>query len=190
MKNKIAIAAAGALAFGVLCVGGIALASSYFSGTVQTASATSTPAYMTPGTATSTLVYNTYTNTNVATATPTTSNVSKAEKLALVGQFQGSSTAAVLHIAYEYSQDGLDWYQNYLPIGGYSTTTQALTFTAADSIAIPFASSTYNGISTKIDNDRFIVEVPIPTKDVRVVVTLTGANGAFWGQLVPVKQLP
>ncbi len=187
-KAKIAAIVAGAVClFGAT---GVALASSILSGMVSTSAATTTPAFMTPGTGTSTLTYNTLTNTNVATATPSSTNQSKAIKLSLAGQFSGSSTVATLNIKFEYSTDGIDWYQSFLPQGNFSTTTQAVTYGISNSVAIPFASTTYNGSAGKFNIENFIVDVPIVTKDVRAVVTITGANGAFWGQFVPVKEQP
>jgi hypothetical protein len=186
MNRKLKIAAVTAAILAGISLGSVAFAASYFSGTVQTATATSTPAYMTPGTATTTLVFNTLTSTSVATATPSnSSNTPKADFVDLLVQLQGSSTAADLHIGYEYSQDGLDWYQDFLPQGGYSTTTQTQT-PALDSISVLAASTTYDGTG-KTNFDNFVVSVPVPTKDVRIVLTLTGANAAVWAQVIPVK---
>jgi hypothetical protein len=188
-RTKLNIAFATTMAVGlVLALGATAFASSFFSGTVQTATATSTVAYMTPGTATSTLTYNTYTNTNVATATPSTTNYSAATSVTFLGQFTGSSTSAVIHITPEYSQDGLDWYQGYGLLDGFATTTnRTMAYAYVDSISVPYASTTVDQTSSS-SIDRFAVNIPVPTKDVRLVVTLTGANGAFWGQVIPTKQ--
>jgi hypothetical protein len=189
LKLKYVLASGAVAILAVLGLASVAAASSYFSGTVQTADATSTVAYMTPGTATSTLTYNTYTNTNVATATPSTTNYSAATSVTLLGQLTGSSTATVLHITPEYSQNGLDWYQGYglLPQYSATTTNQTLSWATVDSITIAYASTTVDQTSTS-SIDRFAVTIAVPTKDVRLVFTLTGANGAFWGQVIPTKQ--
>lgn len=190
LKVAAGIAAAALLLGGALLFGGpaVAAAASFFSGNVQTSAATSTPAYLTPGVATSTLVYNTLTNNSVATANPTsnTNPATKADKAYLSIGFTGSSTSAVLHIAYEYSTDGIDWYQSFLPQGGYSTTTQSQ-YPSINSINVPFASVAIGGSGAGQATDRFIVEVPVPTKDVRAVISITGANGAVWAQFVPSK---
>jgi len=186
LKTKIAIFA---VALALSGVAGIAYGASYFSGTVQTSAATSTPAYMTPGNATSTLTYNTLTNSSVATAVPSGSQAAtKAEFVYLAGQLTGSSTSAVLHITPEYSVDGIDWYQGYGILVNISTTTPNPTYAygTVDAINIPYASTTVGGNSAS-SIDRFIVKIPVPTKDVRFVVTLTGANAAFWGQVIPIK---
>lgn len=191
-KFKVGVVSAIALAgIALFALAGTASAAYYFSGTVQTATATSTPAYMTPGTATSTLVYNTYTNTNVATATPSGSNApSTATSVTLLGQLTGSSTSAVIKITPEYSFDGIDWYQGYGLLGLYATSTPnpTLSYSNVDSLTIPFASTTVGGASGTQSIDHFAITIPVPTKDVRFVVTLTGANAAFWGQVVPTKQ--
>lgn len=186
---KTKMVAIGIAALALFGVAGIAYGASYFSATVQTSAATSTPAYMTPGNATSTLTYNTLTNTSVATATPSGSQAAtKAEFVYLAGQLTGSSTSAVIHITPEYSVDGIDWYQGYGLVVNISTTTPNPTYAygTVDSINLPYASTTVGGLSAS-SVDRFLVKIPVPTKDVRLVVTLTGANAAFWGQIVPIK---
>lgn len=189
MKNRLYTALGVAAVSLAILIGGasVAAAANYFSTTVQTSVATSTPAYMTPGTATSTLTYNTLTNNSNATATPTGATVpAKADKIDVLIGFTGSSTSAVLNLNYEYSIDGIDWYQNFLPTGAYSTTTSAL-MPSLVSIKVPFANTTIGGASATQAVDRFVIEVPAPTKDVRIVASVTGANGAVWMQVVPIK---
>lgn len=180
------LAVIGALAIGA----SVASAASFFATTVQTSAATTTPAYMTPGLATTTLTYNTYTNNSIATATPTGTNQAVASVVYLAGQFTGSSTAATLKVTPEYSNDGIDWYQGYSLNSGYSTTSpnQTFVYAASDTVTMPFASTSPGGAAGTQGIDRFLLKFQVPTKDVRFVVTLTGANGAFWGQVVPTKQ--
>ena len=186
-------AIAGILVLGGLGFAGIAAASVYFSGGVTTSAATTTPAYMTPGTGTTTPVYNTYANSNNPTANVTgTIPASAATFVTLLGAFTGSSTVSTLKITPEYSQDGIDWYQGYGITVPISTTTPNPTYAYSyvDSVTLPFASTTSNGAAGVQPTMRFALKFPVPTKDVRFVVTLTGANGAFWGQVVPAKLNP
>jgi len=194
MKTKsVALAGAALLGLSVLVMAGTAAASVYFAPGTTTSAATSTPAFMTPGTATSTLTYNTYTGTNVATATPSGSVApTAATSVTLLGAFTGSSTVSTLKITPEYSQDGIDWYQGYGILVKTSTSTPNPTYAYSyvDSINVPYASTTSNGSASTQAVDRFAITVPVPTKNIRFVVSLTGANGAFWGQVVPAKLNP
>jgi hypothetical protein len=185
------LAAAALAAVVLLGSASVAFASNFFATSVSTAAATTTPAYMTPGNATTTITYNTYTNNSIATATPSTSVYSAATSITFLGQITGSSTSAVIHITPEYSVDGMDWYQGYglLPQYTATTTNQSLSWATVDSITIPFASTTVDQTSSS-SIDRFAITIAVPTKDVRLVVTLTGANAAFWGTIVPTKVTP
>src|SRR5215207_7495848 len=89
---------------------GTALAnpSSFATGT-STAAATTTLKYMTPGTGTSTTpVYDAYAQTFSGGMT------SMADRAGLLVQFTSSSSVTVLNANVEYSQDGIDWYRNYV----------------------------------------------------------------------------
>jgi hypothetical protein len=172
-----------AFAFAIfLASAGVASANpSYVGPTVQTASATTSPAFMTPGTATSTLSFDAY--------NPTT-NTFVADKLALLMQFTGSSTASILGVNFEYSQDGIDWYKNTIVNAeSVSTTSPVLSLNTPTSMSWAFASTTLNGAAGTSAIATRIVSVPIYTRFVRAVTTLTGANGAFWGQFIPIKEL-
>lgn len=144
------------------------------SATVQTATATTSPAYMTPGTATSTLTFDAYANTGYGGLNTI------ADKAALLMQFTGSSTSAVLGIKYEYSQDGIDWYTNFmLGPAGLSTTTAVTNLATPTSITWTYSAAT----------PKAIITVPTPTRYVRAVFSITGANGSIWAQVAPVKEL-
>lgn len=186
-RNKIIAFIAGALAlFGGA---GIAFANPfYFGPTVQTSVATSTPVYMTPGNATTTLVYNSSTDSTNPTAVSTKTNAVKADSVTFLFALTGSSTVSVANVTFEFSNDGIDWYQNELPIFGYSTTSQTFVPTTPLSMNLQFASTTVGGAAGTSAVDRIAVTVPVPTKDVRAVVTLKGANAAVWQQFVPIKQ--
>lgn len=166
---------------------------SYFTPTVQTSTATTTPTFMTPGTATSTLVHDSYNSGN-----PTKSN-----QIALLTQFTASSTAAVLAINLEYSQGAAgfdctvtptacDWYQDVLlDNNSRSTTTQAANITPTNSYTWTFASSTVGGGAVNATTGGRATRAMVitsPTRYTRFVYTLTGANAAIWGQIVPIKE--
>lgn len=146
-------------------------------------SATGTPKFMTPGLATSTLTYDTYTNGNPL----------KTDSAVLLTRFAASSTNAILNINVEYSYDGIDYYKDSLT-SFMGTSTPFLTNIApVNSFAWQFASSTVGvnpltavtgATSTKAIN------IVTPTRYVRVVYSLTGAGANIWAQMVPAKQKP
>lgn len=153
--------------------------------TVQTAAATTSPAFLIPGTATSSLTYDAYSNP--------TSNTYKSDYIALAMMFRGSSTAAVLGMELEYSQDGIDWYKDSLinSLGGRSTTTNAMNISGSNALSWTFASTTVGGQAMNTvtrDHPRRVVMVPTPMRYVRAIFTITGANGAIWAQMIPTKE--
>ncbi len=80
-----------------------------FANATSTAVATTTLKYMTPGTGTSTTpVYDAYAQTFAGGST------SKADAAGLLVQFTASSSVSVLSANVEYSQDGIDWYRNFV----------------------------------------------------------------------------
>lgn len=161
---------------------------SYFTPTVQTATATTSPSYMTPGTSTTTLTFDShYVNT--------LGNNTKADSAVLLTQFAGSSTASTLHLEIEYSQDGVDWYRdNLMSLNGISTTTQVMNVSPFNSMDWKFASSTVGGknltAASGATSTKAII-IPTPTRYVRVVYSLNivaNGSGAVWAQIVPSKQ--
>ena len=134
---------------------------SFFANGVTTGSAASTsPAYMTPGTG-------------------------------MLIQFTASSTNSVLGIAVEYSQDGVDWYRNYvLDPNQVGTTTAPSILSTPFSTTWKFASSSLGGANVAANSNYSTAAIMIPTpfRYTRVVFSITGANGAVWAQLVPIKE--
>lgn len=156
--------------------------------------------YLTPGTGTTTLVYDTYCQ-NGSNQTDV-GNTSIANSLSLLTQLSASSTNTTLNISVEYSQDNLDWYQDNLiasstgiGLGLQYPLTNPNTYTWA------FASSTLNGVgqnnngptanSTRIGK---VIKIFAPARYVRVVYSLgfaAGAtNAAVWGEILPIKERP
>ena len=149
----------------------------------QTATATTSPVYMTAGTATTTLTHDFGTGNNFS-----------GDSASLLVQLAGSSTATVLNIDVEYSQDGADWYATSIGWNadvGVSTTSPALG--PLQQIAFQFASSTINrSVVTNANSatSTRIVKIPTPTRFVRAILTLaTGSTrGAVWAEFIGKKQ--
>ena len=155
----------------------------FASATTTKSAASTSAAFMTPGTATSTLVYDAHAQTLGG-------GTYKTDFIGLLVQFSASNTSATLNLSVEYSQDGIDWYRNFV-----ADPTQFGTTTPAAQIATPFtttwkfASSTLGG-ATSSDAVRSTAAmiIPSPFRYTRLVSTMTGANGAVWAQFVPFKE--
>ncbi len=159
----------------------------------KSAVATTTVNFMTPGTATTTVVYDSYnqngTNQPVGYV-PTTS-----DGATLLVQQTASSTTSILGWKYEYSQDGLDWYGDAIVNYGNATTTQVQSLAVNNSYTWNFASSTScDNTAVLLTNNRGCkaVNVQTPTRYVRAVFFIpTGAsNAGVYAQFVPRKQNP
>lgn len=141
----------------------------------STSGATTSPTFMTPGTATTTL---SLTNT-ISRCTDRSTALTESY---LLIQFTASSTNSQLNINLEYSMDGIDWYQNSL--SDQATTSPQRSIAVAQTYAWKFASST-PGLpagSASTNRDARIIKVESPTQWVRAVFALNpgGANGAVW----------
>jgi hypothetical protein len=183
MKNiKIVIAI---FALALLSAVGVTLVhanpSFFYAGAVS-ASATSTVAYMTPGTGTTTIQYDTYTATGNTQAT---------DRAALALQFTASSTNSTLLINLEYSEDGIDWYQDAITTIT-ATTTRPVLLAPVNQFKWTFASSTagIGAVASTTNRDTRIITIPTPTRYVRALMSLQlgGTNGAVWGKVIPVKE--
>lgn len=151
----------------------------YFIPTVQTAAATSTRVYMTPGTATTTLVFDSYLQ----------GQIRGVNQGVLLTQLTASSTATTLKINEEVSQDGIDWYADNTMEG---TTTNVYSLSPANSYFYQYSSTTPNGaVVPATANQGFkAVTLDFPTRFIRIFYTLAlgGTNGAVWGQIIPERQ--
>lgn len=161
----------------------VVYATALFTGNrAMTAAATTTVVYMTPGTATTTLVYDAYERNG--TNQTNSGNIVIPDKVALAVQGVSSSSISVLNIACEYSYDNIDWYQNNI----YSATSSGImSITVPSTFSYTFASTTLNGVSI---GNRYakIVTCPVVTQYVRAVLTNTGANLSLWATFIPTKQ--
>lgn len=159
-----------------------------FSCPAMSATATTTLTFMTPGTATTTVLYDTYCVNG--TNQPNTGNTNSTNLLSLLTQFTASSSPnSVLLMNIEYSQDGVDWYQdNYVA----SSTNPVSVVSTPNSYSWTFASSTVGGGAVASNNNRIgkLIRLYAPTRYVRAVYSLNigGANGAVWGQILPIKE--
>lgn len=150
--------------------------------TVQTATATSSLIYMTPGTATTTLTLDTYSSGNSRLAMNAT----------LLVQFVGTSTASILNIFPQYSQDGIDWYQDGGSlINNFATTTKPFDIGQVGPFNYTFSSTSPSFVAGNNTTSTRAVRVNTPTRYVRAVFTLPigSANGAIWAQFVPTKEV-
>lgn len=159
----------------------------------RTAVATTTLTYLTPGTATSTPVYDSY-EVNGTNETNSGNNTVP-DMVAVLLQGNASSTATTLNVQCEFGDDSgstssaIDWYQNEIYP---ATTTGAMAIGTPLSFAYTYASSTAQtgGAIVPGNMNAFhkLVECPVPTRYVRAVITDTGANAALWATILPMKQ--
>lgn len=153
---------------------------SEFLPTISTATATSTIVYFTPGGASSgttsaTLVYDAY----------STNQPLKADQASLLVQENASSTASKFNINLQYSQDGIDWYGDFI--------SPDLTLAATSSIGLTaniynVASTTYQFISAQTGVQNFIIPIKTPLRYVRAVFTEIAATSSLWVSIVPFRQ--
>lgn len=145
---------------------------------VTTATATSTTNFLTPGTGTTTLVY-----LSRSTAT---------DHAVLLTQMTASSTSTVLNIAVDYSHENnlvdcsvnptaCDWYADNLNQSLNSTTTPVKSLNTPNSYTWTAAGTARTGKA---------IDVPTPTRYVRVTYTVSGANASIWGAIVTQKPQP
>lgn len=139
----------------------------------KTATATSTVRYMRPGVATTTITC------NIATLGLGVDSLDTA-KLEMF--FHSSSTATTLNWMYEYSTDGVDWYRDN--ISQVSTSTKV--FANGAIYSWTFASSTKDSTGVLLATSTKMVDLPTPTRWVRVIFTLPigSLNGGIWAGVV------
>ena len=167
--NKYLIAIIALLSFGAV---GIAHANpTFFAKTVQTATATSSVAYMGVGTATSTLTYDSSADVLAG------GQLVSPSQIALGMQFIASSTSTVFNVNIQYSQNGIDWYQD--DVNGQLATTTPVNLGLTNSY-------TYKATGTATTS--FMTVLKIPVRFIRAQFSVTGAAGGVWAQMVPTKE--
>lgn len=144
----------------------------------KTATATTTVAYLTPGTATTTLSSDLY----------SASSNTKANGALVAFQYTASSSAAALKARVEYSNDGVDWYAESIPLAETATTT-LMTTTFREYSWNNFATTTDYGGSGTASRIHQSFSIATPTRYVRVkfYVPAGAGNGALWASLTPNK---
>lgn len=158
-----------------------------------TLTATTSPSYMTPGTATTTYSFDTSAG-NVFAAS---------NQAALLVQYTASSTLSALQWRYEYSQDTTcgtspttaDWYaQNDVSYTNQTATTSPYGIQSGPfEYRWNYASSTPGAaaVATNQNLGKKVIMVPIPTRCVRVMfyVPIGASNGAVWAEWVAKKEV-
>lgn len=144
-----------------------------------------------------------YNYLNVANATTTLScdsyaldtnyNVAYAMNSAtLVLKFEASSTASVLSVDLEYSNDNSSWYKSNLAVAATSTVTK---LGLPEVIEIAPASTTANvvgrqGLTTANSaTTTRILSIPTPTRYVRAIFTTANANGNIVAEFIPKQEV-
>lgn len=167
----------------------------FFPQPAKTATATTSVNYMTVGKATTTVTYDSWgrSGSNQTDIGQTTG----ADEAILLVQLTASSTNTVLNITYEYSMDGIDWFQDNTFSMGTSSLASYLVATR-NSFTWQYASSTVGGaaVAAGTATSTKAFTVPTPTRFVRAVLSLSGVastaslNGAVWAAIVPKNQRP
>lgn len=168
-----------------------------YTNTTQTSAATSTGAFQTPGTATSTVVADTY---QVSTGNNYANNTTE-----LLWQLSASSTASQGNLNLEYSngypgvdcvttQSACDWYQDTITNQpSVSTTSPTISLNTVVQYNWKFASSTVGqgAVSATNNRDTRALRITVPTRYVRAIVACApgGANCTQWLQFVPAKEV-
>lgn len=172
--------------------------SQFPSGSVTSVLGTTSPQYMTPGTATTTIVYDSFqicgTNQNNG------GNTWATDSATLLLDVNASSTGTRFNVNLEYSQDCVNWYSDASTnVNGFATTTTAVSLQLVPQYQYGFiASSTVGGIASSSNlgvaglnnRDTRAVTIQTPVRAVRAVITvpLGASNGSVWAQIVPKKE--
>lgn len=152
--------------------------------TVQTDIATTTISYITPGTGTTTLVFDSFAG----------SQIKATDAATLLLQYTASSTAPVLDTRFEFSQDGIDWYPdnnpNYTAAVPGSTASTSIATTPYKVTSFTLSTTTDNGGSGTSGRVQASLNVPTPVRYTRAIfyAPVGGGNGALWAQIVPKRQ--
>jgi len=148
----------------------------------KSTAATTTLTYMTAGTATTTVVFDTSDG-----GFPTESAILLVNRTA-------SSTGSQTKIQFEFSMGAsgtdcavaganCDWYSDHVSYDALNSTTTAPFFTTGNSLTWQFASSTPGGTLTR---DAMAIKIETPTRYVHAILTVPiGAlNSAIWTEFV------
>lgn len=135
--------------------------------------ATTTVSYLTAAGASTTETYDTYQG---GVGDPNAS-----ESAVLFTQYAASSSSAILAIRIQYSQNGIDWYDDNLTASTLGTTTQPYNVGVANSF-------TWAAVNTATSSKA--ITIPTPTRFVRASYSVTGANAAVYKVIIAKKEQP
>lgn len=196
LNNK-QIAATVLATLAILCFATFAFANPFFTGgKSQTATATTSPTFMTPGTATTTLIYDSY--EQCGTNQTNTGNLTIPNSLAFMLNGNASSTGTSVNTVFEFSDNyncltgNGDWYQNDI-VDASTTFSGQQSVTTGNSYLFAYASTTPGGAAVPANWTRFqkmMLVQQVPTRFVRAIISLPAGstNASVWGQFVPKKQ--
>lgn len=156
----------------------------------QSAAATTTLSYMTPGLATTTQIVDLSVN-----------SAQGADSAAFLIQFFGSSTVSILNMTFEYSQGGngldcvnnanaCDWYKDSLFGANIATSTTNVDLDIANNYQLTFSSSTVGIAGGNAPRTTRIIELPTPARYIRAVLSIAPGtlNGAVWSEFITKRQ--
>ena len=151
----------------------------------RSSTATTTLATINPGLATTTVTYDS--RAQLGSNQTQDGNTLLPDSVALLLYMKASSTLSVLVTNIEYSNDGIDWYQNNLE----TYAAGAIAIATPNTYTWTFATSTIGGVLNSLGTDvgAKTISVRTPTRFVRAVLSMTGAGGMVRGEFVPKKQL-
>lgn len=165
---------------------------SYFAPQASNTTSTTTPTFINNGFATTTIVYDSY--SQFGTNEPSGYKPITTDGATLLVQLTASTTSTVLNWQFQYSQDGQDWYADNIVNTANLASTTAFAVAMPNSYSWTFASSTSlcDTTVTIATNNRGCkaIGVNTPVRYVRVIFTTTGANGEVYAQFIPRKQNP
>ena len=163
---------------------------------------TTTPSFMTLGTATTTVIYDSY-EVNGSNQTNNGNTILPDSAVMLI-QFTASSTTSILGWKFEYATGdqgvncrtnptGCEWYSDTLFSNTNATTSQTFDVTPITAYTWKFASTTQSCTTTEdltsVNRACKIVNVPTPLRYVRAVFYITSAqSGAVRAEIIPKKQ--
>ena len=180
-----------------LVIGGVALANPrFFVDMSQTATATTTLSYMTPGTGTTTLVHDSHLvdQSNASRGRNTTA----LDSLTLLVQLTATTGLPTLNIEIEDSRDGIDYYRRTPSL--IASTTDIFTVSNIHKIRAVFASSTASEGATGISATESIMnlsfEIQPRLRFVRALFYLSSTtvvstkedDGAVWAEFIGTKE--
>lgn len=157
---------------------------SIFQPRVATSSATTSPNYMTAGTATTTLSVDAH----------EFGESSKIDNASLLVQFHASSSiASTLNFRFQFSDDNVNWYNENEVLNINATTTRIShgfhEYTWLQAASTTEKSTIGNGTATSSQSSR-LISLPTPTRYIRTLfyVPIGSSNAAVYAEIIPVKE--